>query len=592
MFTNTIQQWLATQCASIPGAHSGVVTLPAQGSQKSIVVRWPESEPGFDALLSAAQVVLKHCKPIIQVPRRSTDRDSISAVVATPIVIEGRPMGAASLSLKNVDKEQSKATLKTLNAAIPALGQLFKAQEVRKTPPPELEMVTGLLATALTHKRFKASVTAIATELTGLLNCDRVSIGMRQIERTRLVGISHNAEIKPRQDLIRALATVMDEAIDQAASIQFPRNLPKPPRITLAHEDFAGRFKAGSVCTVPLFFAQEPVGALLLERPEGKPFSQNTVELCEHLASFLAPVLQMKFRADQSWPKRLLTTIFNLKSSLLSRDGIASKIVLAVFIAGITFALLPIMIFKISAPAQLEGAVQRMVTAPNDGYIKTIHARPGDTVSKGQIIIELEDRDLRLQQRELQGELAQFESAYGAALASRDRTRLAVASAEIEKTTAQLALVDQKLLRIKLRAPFDGIVILGDLSQTLGAPVKRGDKLMTLAPAGDYRVVFDVDERDIGYLEHGQVGYLSLSSNPSKRHRVQINRIMPMAIVKEGRNTFVAEAKIMTAVSTSLRPGLKGIVKVEVESRSPLWIALHRSWNWLTFKLWSWTGYA
>jgi multidrug resistance efflux pump len=204
----------------------------------------------------------------------------------------------------------------------------------------------------------------------------------------------------------------------------------------------------------------------------------------------------------------------------------------------------------------------------------------------------LEDRDLRLQQRELQGELAQFESAYGAALASRDRTRLAVASAEIEKTTAQLALVDQKLLRIKLRAPFDGIVILGDLSQTLGAPVKRGDKLMTLAPAGDYRVVFDVDERDIGYLEHGQAGYLSLSSNPSKRHRVQINRIMPMATVKEGRNTFVAEAKIMTAVSTSLRPGLKGIVKVEVESRSPIWIALHRSWDWLTFKFWSWTGYA
>jgi len=121
MFTNTIQQWLATQCASIPGAHSGVVTLPAQGSQKSIVVCWPESEPGFDALLSAAQAVLKHCKPIIQVPRRSADRDSISAVVATPIAIEGRPMGAASLSLKNVDKEQSKATLKTLNAAIPAL---------------------------------------------------------------------------------------------------------------------------------------------------------------------------------------------------------------------------------------------------------------------------------------------------------------------------------------------------------------------------------------------------------------------------------------------------------------------------------------
>ena len=592
MFTDILQQWLATQCASIPGVHSGVVTLPAQGSQKSIVVRWPENGPDLKSLLSAAQAVLKHRKPIIQVPRRAEDKDSKPTVVATPLQVEGQPMGVASLCLDGADTKQGKAALKTLSAAIPALGQLFQADVVPKTKPPELEMVTGLLATALTHKRFKASITALATELARLLACDRVSIGVRQIERTRLVGISHNAEIKPRQDLIRALSTVMDEAIDQAASIQFPQDPSRAPRITLAHQEYAAQFNAGSVCTVPLFFAQEPVGALLLERPADKPFTQHTVELCEHLASFLAPVLQMKFRADQPWPKRLLSAFFGFKASLFSREGITSKIVLAILMGGLALGSMPIAIFKISAPAQLEGAIQRMVTAPNDGYIKTIYARPGDHVSNGQILIELEDRDLRLQQRELQGELAQFESAYGAALASRDRTRLAVASAEIEKTTAQLALVDQKLSRIQLRAPFDGVVILGDLSQALGAPVKRGDKLMTLAPAGDYRVVFDVDERDIGYLEEGQAGYLALSSNPSERHRVQINRIMPMATVKEGRNTFVAEAKIIVAAATPLRPGLKGIVKVEVEPRSPLWVALHRSWSWVTFKLWSWTGYA
>ena len=591
MFTDILQQWLATQCASIPGAHSGVVTLSAQGSQKSTIVCWPENRSGFKPLLSAAKAVLEHHKPIIQVPRRSEDRGFMPTVVAAPIRVEGLPMGAASLSLNGDGTEQGKAALKTLNAAIPALGQLFKTEGTPKTRVPELEIVTGLLATALMHKRFKASVTALATELAGLLACDRVSIGMRQIERTCLVGISHNAEIKPRQDLIRGLSTVMDEALDQAASIQFPQNASKAPRITLAHQEFADQFNTGVIFTVPLFFVQEPVGALLLERPADKPFTQHTVELCEHLASFLAPVLQMKFKEDQPWPKRWLLTVLNLKSSLLSRETITAKIILVILIAGVTLASLPLSIFKISAPAQLEGAIQRMVTAPNDGYIKMIHARPGDHVSAGQILIELEDRDLRLQQRELQGELAQFESAYGTALANRDRIRLTVASAEIEKTTAQLALVEQKLARIQLRAPFDSIIILGDLSQTLGAPVKRGEKLMTLAPVGDYRVVFDVDERDIGFLEKGQSGYLVLSSNPSQRHRVQISRIMPMATVKEGRNTFVAEAKISDAASISLRPGLKGIVKVEVEPRSPLWVVLHRSWGWLRFKLWSWTGW-
>jgi len=591
MFKDILQQWLVTQCSSIPGVRSGVLTLPAQGAVGSVVVRWPEDGADLKSLLSAAQAVLKHNKPLIQVPRERRGDDSAHTVVAAPVQIMGQPMGAASLRLeKGGDKDEGKAVLKRLNAAIPALGQLFQAELVPKKPSPELEMVTGLLATVLTHKRFKASVMALATELSGLLACDRVSIGLRQVQRTRVVGISHSAEIKPRQKLISAFITVMDEAIDQAVSIQLPQDLSQAPCITLAHQEFAAQLSMASICTVPLFFAGESVGALLLERPVDRPFNRQTVELCEHIASFIAPVLQMKYKLDQPWPKRFLVSSMRFKLSLMSSKEVTPKIILVVLVIGLTIALLPIASFKISAPAQLEGVVQRMVTAPNDGYIKKIHARPGDTVVKDQVLIELEDRDLRLQQRELQGELAQFESAYGAALASRDRIRLAVAAAEIEKTTAQLALVDQKLARIQLKAPFDGVVILGDLSQTLGAPVKRGDKLMTLAPAGKYRVVFDVDERDIGYLEAGQPGYLALSSNPSKHHRVHIQRIMPMATVKDGRNTFVAEAKIVDSQSAQLRPGLRGVVKVVVDQRSPMWIALHRSWDWVRFKLWSWVG--
>lgn len=585
MYTDILQKWLAIQCSSIPGAHSGVVTLPAHGSQKSVVVRWPEKGQGLKPLLNAAFAALEHHKPLIQVSRQTSSDGSSPTVVATPVRLADQRPGAASLSLENADTDQGKAALQMLSQSIPALGQLFQTTVANDEKRPELEMVTGLLATSLTHKRFKACVTAVATELATLLDCERVSIGLRQSMRTRLVGLSHNAEIKTRQDLVRTLSTVMDEAIDQAASVQLPENPSRAPRITLAHRKFREQFNAGMICTVPLFFAQEPVGALLLERPADQPFTQQTVETCEHLASFLAPVLQMKFRADQPWPKRLFARLF-------SRKKITTKIMLTMLLAGLTLASLPIARFQVSAPAQLESTMQRVLTAPDDGYIKQIYIRPGDMVSEGQIMVELEDQDLLLEQRKLQGEMAQFESSYGAALASRDRARLAITAAEIEKNQAYLGLVEQKLARIQLRAPFDGIVIQGDLSQALGAPVKRGDTLITLAPAADYRVSFDVDERDIGYLDIGQTGRLALSANPSERYSIEIERITPLAAVKEGRNIFAAEARITDGTSAQFRPGLKGLVKVEVERRSPLWVALHRSWNWITFKLWSWTGYA
>jgi hypothetical protein len=41
------------------------------------------------------------------------------------------------------------------------------------------------------------------------------------------------------------------------------------------------------------------------------------------------------------------------------------------------------------------------------------------------------------------------------------------------------------------------VVVKGDLSQSLGAAVERGNVLFELAPLDSYRVIMKVDERDI-----------------------------------------------------------------------------------------------
>jgi len=50
--------------------------------------------------------------------------------------------------------------------------------------------------------------------------------------------------------------------------------------------------------------------------------------------------------------------------------------------------------YRVSAPARLEGAVQRVLAAPADGYLKQTHVRPGDHVKEGQLVAELADEDL------------------------------------------------------------------------------------------------------------------------------------------------------------------------------------------------------
>jgi len=51
---------------------------------------------------------------------------------------------------------------------------------------------------------------------------------------------------------------------------------------------------------------------------------------------------------------------------------------------------------------------------------------------------------------------------------------MSVLAAQINQVEAGLGLVSDKLARTVLVAPYDGVVISGDLSQLLGTPVEQG----------------------------------------------------------------------------------------------------------------------
>jgi hypothetical protein len=130
-------------------------------------------------------------------------------------------------------------------------------------------------------------------------------------------------------------------------------------------------------------------------------------------------------------------------------------------------------------------------------------------------------------------------------------------------------------------------VVKGDLSQSLGAPVERGNVLFELAPLDAYRVIMKVDERDITAVALGQGGSLALSSMPHDPLPLEVEKITPVSVVEEGRNFFRVEAKLIGGVE-KLRPGMEGIGKIHVERRKLGWIWTHKIGHWLRMWVWSW----
>jgi hypothetical protein len=112
--------------------------------------------------------------------------------------------------------------------------------------------------------------------------------------------------------------------------------------------------------------------------------------------------------------------------------------------------------------------------------------------------------------------------------------------------------------------------------------------LLTLAPSDAYRLILEVDERDIAGLRLGQHGQLALAAMPSRRLAFQVTRITPIATTTDGRNAFEVEAKLDEALP-AMRPGLRGVAKVDAGTRNLLGIASRPAIDWLRLAFWRWS---
>jgi biotin carboxyl carrier protein len=431
------------------------------------------------------------------------------------------------------------------------------------------------LAAALARARLPEAATAFTLELCELAHCARVSVGVLQQGKLELAGSSHPSELKAGQPGAIGLLDAMQEALDQQQAVAWPQ-LPQQDLVTLAHRQLAA---SGAACTVPLVDGTRVVGALTLERA-APAFGAVEIDGLADLSRLAGPVFDLKRELALHWTRRLLQAVRARFESPSRRE-----LRIAAGVGVVLLALAIPLPWRVSAPARLEGSVQRAVVAATDGFLQQANVRPGDRVREGQVLAELSSQDLALELRRRESELRQHESAYRAAQARADRAQMVTFQAKAAEAQALLSLVETQLQRARIEAPFDGIVIKGDLSQNLGAPVQRGEVLMVLAPNDSFRLILEVDEADIAAVRPGQRGQLALAAQPDRTLGFETRRVVPVASTGDGRNFFEVEAALEQGIP-QLRPGLSGVAKVDAGWRPIGWLLAHRAIDWLRLAWW------
>lgn len=397
----------------------------------------------------------------------------------------------------------------------------------------------------------------------------------------------------------------LGEAFDQQAVLAWPdaRAQAAAP-VRIAQRQLLQE-RDGGVASLPLPSRDGPIAVLSLWR-EGQPLLASELAALQREARIAGPILRLLRRDAWSLGQRMRLSLRGAASTaggsgsadngngagvaagLASRrrwGGRSSALAAAALLA---LALIP-QPWRIGGHARLEGAVQRVLSAPSDGFLQQVHARPGQAVRAGELLLELARDDLLLEQQRWRSQLEQYENAQAAANARADRAQEVVQRARAAEAEAQLALIDARLARSRIVAPFDGVVLQGDLAASLGTPVSLGQELMTLAPEGAQRVVIEVDERDIAALAPGQTGRLALTALPWDSLPLEVVRIAPLARALDGRNVYEVEARL-TASDPRLRPGLEGQARIEAGQRPWLAGATQRLRDAARRLWWGWFG--
>lgn len=573
------QAWLGLQCAQIEGVGTAVLLLVDDSGTYLPAAVWPDARTDVSYLGSLAQRCLSERAPVHESAGDKADR----LHVAWPIEEDGRLLGAIVLD----GTARGDAELQRLWRALHWGSGRIEALLLRRLLQREGEaaerarFALDMAVSVGEQPKFDEALLQLANELAQRIGCDRVAVGIERRGRIRLRAISQTATFDRRSEVVGALESAMEEAADQGRTVVYPPLAENAGVVSVAHRDLA---RQGGVCTVVLGLRGRCIGAVTCIGEA--PFDAQTVAVAEAAASLLAPDLSLRRDLQRWFAGRGVEALRAFGRScrdprrLSFRVGAALAVLLLLWLG---FAQGE---YRVTGRSVIEGEVQRAIVAPFDGFLASARVRAGERVRVGDVLLTLDDRDLRLDRQKWLAQREQAERKYRDALARHDRADARILAAELAEARAQLALVEDRLERARIVAPFDGVMVSGDLSQMLGTPVEKGKVLFELAPLDEYRVILKVPEHAIRDVHVEQRGEIVLAGRVNEKIPFTVKNI-GVASSEEGENLFRVEAEL-AETGAELRPGMEGVGKIYIGQRRLLWIWTHPFFDWLRLKLWSW----
>lgn len=193
------------------------------------------------------------------------------------------------------------------------------------------------------------------------------------------------------------------------------------------------------------------------------------------------------------------------------------------------------------------------------GRVSSVSAEEGDRVDGGEILVDIEDAELRANLAAAQARLRMEELnwAHQEKLAERIRNlreqgtvsaenlddanfKVNVAEQSVASAKAEIARARAMLAETKIRAPYAGVIIRRDVEP--GDVTAPGEPLLVLEDHGILKLRTSVKEQDIARIETGQTVTVTIDALDGLALTATVTKIIPSGDLST--HEFVVEATL------------------------------------------------
>ena len=242
--------------------------------------------------------------------------------------------------------------------------------------------------------------------------------------------------------------------------------------------------------------------------------------------------------------------------------------------------------FAVNAAGEIGPAEQVSVRPEINGRIELLPVDIGDNVKKGDLLFKLDDRELQQQRassltsiERAKLELEKAERDYKRAqellaekLISQElyddtKTTYELAKNALERAQRELAIIEERLTKTEVRAPFDCTVLTRPVS--IGQAVSgsggfnSGTEVLTIADLNSMIINAHVNQADVPRLSVGQTVEVTVEAVPGLRITGIVERISPQATIKNNIKGYPARI-LLKNVDQRVRPGMTANIKIPV----------------------------